>query len=176
MRRLQDFMARMRRDERGVAAIEMGLIGSLFILGLLNVGEIGRYAYTSMEVATATQSSVAAALAACDVAHLPATSNCAGLNAAVDTAVKSTSLGTKVGLSGSLAEAYYCVSDLQKLTYVSTPNSPPADCSAANNPSALPALYLKIATTYTYSPMFPGMTVVDSLPPQISQTAWTRMK
>lgn len=156
--------------------MEMALIGSLFSLALLNVGELGRYAYVSMEAGTATQASVAGALAACDVAHLPATSNCAGLDAAVSTAMQGTSLGSAVVLSSSLAEGYYCVSDHQVLTYVSTPASPPTDCTGANNPSALPALYLKVATTYTYTPMFPGMTVVDVLPSKILHVAWTRVK
>lgn len=154
----------------------MSLLGSMFCVALLNVGELGRYAYVSMEASTATQAGAAAALATCDVAHVPATSNCAGLNSAVTTALRGTSLGSNVALSGQLTEGYYCLNNSLALAYMSGPTTPPADCSAVNNPTGVPALYLTVATAYTYTPMFPGLTVVDALPHQLSHTAWMRMK
>lgn len=172
----RNFLARWQRSEDGVAAIEMSLVAGMFCFGILNVAEISRYAFSSMEDATATQMGVAAALAACDVAHLPATVNCAGLNTAVTTALQGTSLGSNVTLSGQITEGYYCVSGTGVLTSVGGPTSPPADCSAASNASGKPALYLKLSTSYTYTPLFGGVTVVGALPHQMTRTAWTRMQ
>jgi len=173
---LASFAARLRRSEDGVAAIELSMVGAMFCFGILNVAELSRYAFCEMQDSTATQMGVAAALAACDVAHLPATQNCSGLNAAVTTAVQSTSLGTKVTLNGPLSEGYYCVSGTGALTSVGGPTSPPSDCSGANNAAGKPALYLKLATSYTYTPMFGSVTVVGALPHQFNRTAWTRMQ
>jgi Flp pilus assembly protein TadG len=172
----QNFIGRLRRSEDGVAAIEMSLVAGMFCFGILNVAELSRYAFSSMEDATATQMGVAAALAACDVAHLPATVNCAGLNTAVTTALQGTSLGSNVTLSGQITEGYYCVSGTGVLTSVGGPTSPPADCSAASNASGKPALYLQLSTSYTYTPLFGGVTVVGALPHQMTRTAWTRMQ
>jgi hypothetical protein len=44
-----------------------------------------------------------------------------------------------------------------------------------NNPSASPTLYLSIAVTYRYTALFPGSTVVNLLPQQITRTSWMRM-
>ena len=176
MRRLRHLVGRLRRSQDGVAAVELSLVGALFCFGVLNVAEISRYAFTSMQDSTATQMGVDAALAACDVAHTPATLNCPGLNAAITTAVHGTSLGTAVGLNGSPSEGYYCVSDKGVLTRVGGPTSPPADCTAANNATGRPALYLKLSTGLAYKPLFPGVTVVAALPPTLTRTAWTRMK
>lgn len=176
MRRLRNLSGRLRRSEDGVAAIEMSLVAAMFCFGLLNVAELSRYAFSSMEDTTATQMGVAAALATCDVAHLPATVNCANLSTAVTTALQGTSLGDQVTLDGQISEGYYCVSDTGVLTSVGGPTSPPADCSGANNTSARPALYLKLSTSYTYTPMFGDVTVVGALPHQLTRTAWTRMQ
>jgi Flp pilus assembly protein TadG len=150
---------RWRRSEDGVAAIEMSMVAAMFCFGILNVAEISRYAFSSMEDTTATQMGVAAALAACDVSHLPATTNCPGLNAAVTTALQGTSLGTHVTLNGQITEGYYCVSGTGVLTSVGGPTSPPADCSAASNNTGKPALYLRLSTSYTYTPLFGDVTV-----------------
>ncbi|MDB5428617.1 MAG: hypothetical protein JWR47_433 [Phenylobacterium sp.] len=168
---------RLGRAEDGVAAIEMSLVGAIFCLGLLNVSEIARYGFDSMQATAATQAGAEAALATCDVAHVPATTNCAGLNNAVATALQSTSLGTQVALKVPLSEAYYCLDNGGALTFVgSAAATPPADCSAVNNATSVPTLYLVVSTSFTYAPMFGGLTVVDRLPQTMTHTAWMRMK
>lgn len=176
MRSLRHLAGRFSRSEDGVAAIELSLVGALFCFGVLNVAELSRYALSAMQDSTATQMGAAAALAACDIVHTPATMNCPALNTAITTAVQGTSLGTSVTLAGSPSEGYYCVSDKQVLTYVSGPTSPPADCSSVNNLTGRPALYLKLSTSFKYTPLFSGVTVVDALPHTLTRTAWTRMK
>ena len=48
-------LQRFRRDQRGVAAIELALVGGLFILGGMSAVEVGRYAYETSEVNAAAQ-------------------------------------------------------------------------------------------------------------------------
>ena len=100
------------RDTRGVAAIEMALASLMLILGVLNVVDFGIYAYKGMEVANAAQVAAQTAWKKCDdpSTMLPATQNCAGLNAAITTAIQSMSLGTGVTLAaGYPLEGYYCL-------------------------------------------------------------------
>jgi Flp pilus assembly protein TadG len=175
--RLLRLAGRLTRAEEGVAAVEMSLVGAIFCIALLNVSEIARYGFDSMQATAATQAGAEAALAACDVAHVPATTNCAGLNTAVATALQSTSLGTQVALKDPLSEAYYCLDNTGALTFVgSAAGQPPADCSAVNNAAGVPALYLVVSTSFTYAPMFRGLTVVGRLPQTMTHTAWMRMK
>jgi Flp pilus assembly protein TadG len=173
--RLTAFIRRLRRDERGVAAVEMALIGSLFCVALLNAVDVGRYAYLRTEVATATQIGAQAALVACDPAHLPATVNCPELNGAVATAIHGTSLGSGVGLSGAVAEAYYCLNASGVLTYAADLDHKPADCGAFGVAAAKPVLYLRLNTTYAYVSLFGTLSVAKTFPATITRSAWMRM-
>lgn len=175
MSRLAAFIRRLRRDERGVAAVEMALIGSLFCVALLNAVEVGRYAYLRTEVATATQIGAQAALVACDPAHLPATVNCPELDAAVATAIHGTSLGSAVSLSGPVAEAYYCLNASGALAYAADLDHKPADCGAFGNAGAKPVLYLRVNTTYAYASLFGGLSVAQAFPATVTRSAWMRM-
>src|ERR1700737_4158566 len=92
-------------DQRGVAAIEFGLFAIFLPLALVNVTDVSIYIYQRMQVENATQVAAQAAWKACDLPQLPATINCPGLTSAVQSAVQSTSLGTRVSLiSGSPSE------------------------------------------------------------------------
>jgi len=166
---------RLRRDERGMAAVEMALITSVFAVAMMNAVEVGRYAYILMETEQATQVGAQAALVACDAQHVPATQACPSLTSAVTTAVQGTSLGSAVSLNGAIAEGYYCLNASNALVYASDVNSKPANCAAFGNSGLSPALYLQVKTRYTYAPMFRGMTIAQSFPTAIQKTAWMRM-
>jgi hypothetical protein len=106
------------------------------IVGLLNAIDVGYYAYRRMEVENAAEVGAQAAWNTCydPSAMLPATQKCAGLNAAIASAIGSTSLGTYVSLaSGYPAEGYYCVDSSGALQSVGSLSSKPANCSAAGN-------------------------------------------
>ena len=116
---------------------------------------------------------------------LPATQNCttsngaaANLNAAVTTAIQSTSLGTRATLaSGYPAEGYYCVNSSGALESVRSLSSEPANCSAAGNANTSPSDYVQIAVTAAYSPIFPGFSVVGFWGvSSISSTGWMRLE
>jgi hypothetical protein len=109
---------------------------------------------------------------------LPATQNCAGLNAAITTAIQSTSLGTAVTLAaGYPQEGYYCVNTTSgALQAVGSLASPPANCSAAGNSSVAPGDYVQVGVTYGYSSVFSSLSVMAALNiSSITMTSWMRM-
>jgi Flp pilus assembly protein TadG len=161
---------------RGVAAIEFALFGGFIAFAALNVVDISRYIVQQMQVANAAQMGAQAAWKACDLSHLPATTNCSGLAAAVTYAVQSTSLGTSVTLqSGSPSEGYYCVNASNALQYVSDVKNKPADCSAAGAPNLQPGDYISVQITFSYAPLFPGVTVAGKFATPIAKTATMRL-
>jgi Flp pilus assembly protein TadG len=174
--RMTQHIAALRSDRHGVAAIEFAIFAGLISIGLLNVTDIAVYVYQRMQVEYATQAAVQAAWRTCDLTQLPATTNCNGLNNAVQSAVKSTSLGTRVTLqSGSPSEGYYCVNAANALQYVSDVTTKPADCSAVGAPSQQPGDYVTITTTFAYTPLFPGITMAGSFATPITRTATMRL-
>jgi Flp pilus assembly protein TadG len=163
-------------DQRGVAAIEFGLFAIFLSLGLANVADVSIYIYQRMQAENATQVAAQAAWKACDLSHLPATTNCPGLATAVQNAIQSTSLGTRVSLiSGSPSEGYYCVNSANALQYVSNVSSKPADCTAAGMPSLQPGDYIQVQTTFAYAPLFPGLSVASTFATPINKTAIMRL-
>jgi Flp pilus assembly protein TadG len=163
-------------DQRGVAAVEFGLFVIFLSLALVNVTDVSIYIYQRMQAENATQVAAQAAWKACDLPQLPATTNCTGLTTAIQNALASTSLGTSVSLvSGSPSEGYYCVNSSNALQYVSDVSSKPADCTAAGMPSLQPGDYLQVQTTFTYTPLFPGLSVSSTFPTPINRTAIMRL-
>jgi Flp pilus assembly protein TadG len=163
-------------DQRGVAAIEFGFFAIFLSLALVNVTDVSIYIYQRMQAENATQVAAQAAWKACDLSKLPATTNCPGLATAVQNALGSTSLGTRVSLiSGSPSEGYYCVNSSNALQYVSDVSSKPADCTAAGMPSLQPGDYIQVQTTFPYAPLFPGLSVTSTFATPINRTAIMRL-
>jgi Flp pilus assembly protein TadG len=164
-------------DQRGVAAIEFGFFAIFLSLALVNVTDVSIYIYQRMQAENATQVAAQAALKACG-SQLPATTSCAvALATAVQNALASTSLGTRVSLiSGSPSEGYYCVNSSNALQYVSSvSSSKPADCTAAGMPSLRPGDYIQVQTTFPYAPLFPGLSVASTFATPINTTAMMRL-
>jgi Flp pilus assembly protein TadG len=173
---LADRIKAMSTDQSGVAAIEFGVFALFLFLALANVVDVTMYLYQRMQAENATQVAAQAAWKACDLPKLPATVNCPGLATAVQNALGSTSLGTGVSLvSGSPSEGYYCVNSSNALQYVSNVSSKPLDCSAAGMPSLQPGDYIQVQTTFTYTPIFPGMSISSTFPTPINRTALMRL-
>jgi Flp pilus assembly protein TadG len=164
-----------RKDCRGVAGVEFALVGGFLCLAVVNVADIGIYLYKRMNVENAALVGAMSALKACDATALPATINCPGLNAAVTAAIQSTSLGASVTLSGAIGEGYYCINSSNTLQYVSDVASKPADCSAAGMPALKPADYVQVAVTFSYTPIFSGISVAGLFTTPITKTATVRM-
>jgi Flp pilus assembly protein TadG len=163
-------------DQRGVAAIEFGFFAIFLSLALVNVTDVSIYIYQRMQAENATQVAAQAAWKACDLSQLPATTKCPGLATAVQNALGSTSLGTRLSLiSGSPSEGYYCVNSSNALQYVSDVSSKPADCTAAGMPSLQPGDYIQVQTTFPYAPLFPGLSVTGTFSTPINKTAIMRL-
>ncbi len=169
----------MSTDQRGVAAIEFGIFSVLLALALANVVDVTMYLYQRMQAENATEVAAQAAWKTCDLTVLPLTTDCSTLAAsvtAVQNALGSTSLGTRVALvSGSPSVGYYCVNSSNALQYVSNISSKPADCTVAGTPSLQPGYYIQVQTTYTYAPIFPGVSVSGTFPTPISGTSLMRL-
>jgi Flp pilus assembly protein TadG len=163
-------------DQRGVAAVEFGLFAIFLAVALANVTDTSIYIYQRMQVENATQVAVQAAWKACDPSQLPATTKCTGLTTALQNAIQSTSLGANITLvAGSPSEGYYCVNSSNALQRVSDVSSRPADCTAAGTPSLQPGDYIQVQTTFTYAPLFPGLSVSSTFPTPINRTAMMRL-
>jgi Flp pilus assembly protein TadG len=169
----------LARDLRGTAALEFAGSAMFLVVGLLNAIDVGYYAYRRMEVENAAEVGAQAAWNTCydPSAMLPATQKCTGLNAAIARAIGSTSLGTSVSLvSGYPVEGYYCVDTSGALQSVGTLSSKPANCSAAGNPNVSPGDYIQVGVTFSYAPLFPGITVMSAWGvSSITSTTWMRL-
>jgi Flp pilus assembly protein TadG len=166
-----------RKDSRGVAGIEFAVFAGLLCAAIVNVSDISIYLYKRMQVENAALMGTMSALKACDPSHLPATINCPGLTAAVIAAIQSTSLGNAVTLSGgTVSEGYYCINSSNALQYMSdVSQTKPADCSAAGMAALRPADYLQVRVTFTYSPIFAGLSVAGLFTTPITKSAMVRM-
>ncbi len=169
--------ALLGRDSKGLAAIEFSFIASILSLAVLNVSDFTVYFYDRMEVDEAAQMGAQAAWNTCGLNNVPATTNCSGMSAAVTSAVQSTSLGTSVTLqSGSPSEAWYCVNSSGALQDMAAIGSKPTDCTAAGVSSNSPGDWIEVQTTYTWTPIFPGLSVASALSHTITATGWMRLQ
>ena len=194
MMRLARLWSTFRRETRGAAAVEMALVTAFLAYPVLNVADIGMYAYQSMQTSNAAQAGARAAWSKCnDSTMWPATAKCgangANLSSAVTLGIRSTSLASTVALAnGSPTEGYYCATTTNALALAggsavsvgATPsNSSDGKCtqvSNAANPAATTGDYVAVAVTITYTPLFTGVkTVASLLPSPITSTAWQRM-
>jgi Flp pilus assembly protein TadG len=174
---MSKLLRRFGRDQRGIAAVEVAMVVGLFAVGGMNATDVGRYAYQTSQVNAAAQAGAEAALNTCDLAHTPATLNCAGLVPAVTAGVQSTTLGTQVTIDGAVSEGWYCLDTSGTLQLAGTASSKPADCSGISAPAAnaTPSLYMQVPVTYPFQPLFPGLTLAQTFTSAIKRTAWMRM-
>jgi len=171
--------AALEGDERGASALEFAIFAAVLAFGILNTADVSIYIYKRMQLENATEMAVQAAWKVCDPSQgfLPATTSCPGLNAAITAAAQSTSLGDKVSIEdGSLSEGYYCLNTSGSLQLVANATSnPPADCTATGISSMTPADYIRITTTFSYAPLFPGITVASIFTTPITKTGMMRL-
>lgn len=172
IRRLRDFI----REAEGAAAIEFAVIALTLAVSVMNAADIGLYLYQRMEVENATQMAAQAAWQACDLKQLPATLNCPSLGAAMAKGLQGTSLGSAVRLAaGYPTEAYYCVDQTGALADVADVSHKPADCTSVGAPTASPSDYIVVQTSFTYAPLFPGLSVAGMFQTAMTRTAYMRL-
>ena len=171
-------LKRLLADKCGVAGIEFALVTTVLMYSLLNGVEIARWSFQKMELRNAVHSASQAAWSACDTKHLPATTNCTGLNTAITNGLRSTSLGSHVtATSGFPTEAYYCVNSSGVLTQVGPVTAAkPSDCSAVGDATRSPGDYVMLSASYTYTPMFTGITIGNMLPATLTSKGSMRLQ
>ena len=170
-------LLRLASDIEGVAVTEFALIIGVVSMALLSTVDIVRYYRARSEVENATQMAVQLAWKKCDVTKLPATANCPEFLTSINAGLQSTSLGTNVTLKQNFpSEGYYCLDTAGVLKSVSDTSSRPADCSSVGNGSAQPVDYVQIQTSYTYHPLFSGVSIGSLLPSTITSTSMMRME
>jgi len=161
------------KGRSGAAAAEFALILSLLVLPLLNAFDIGVYVYQRMQLDNAAQVAVQAAWAQCAPAgKVPATVNnyCPGLSAAMTTAVATTPLGSGVTL-GAPSEQYCCPGAGTITCQGSVATTTPTNCSSGQAPGD----YIFITASYSYSALYPSVSVASRLTSPITRTAWMRL-
>lgn len=166
----------LRKDSRGLAAIEFAMIASFLAISLLQVADLALYLFDELQVENAAEMGAQAVYANCTYQQLPVVNNCSGWSSKVTTAVQSTELGTHVTLvAGSPSEGYYCVNSSGALQFMNaTSSAKPADCTAAGVSTNNPGDWVKVRVTYTYAPMF-TFTVANLFSTTISETAFMRL-
>lgn len=177
LKKIPSQLRRYRSEQGGAAAVEFALVLSLLVIPILNVVDFAMYAWNRMQVDNAAQVGAQAAWETCiPPTKLPASTNCSGMATAVATAVQSTSLGTAVTVT-STTEGYYCVNtSTNVLVAVGTyPGTKPSDCSSVGSASDSPGEYVKVTVSYTYTPLFPAVSIASVLTPSVTRTAWMRL-
>jgi len=166
---------RFWRDCVGAVAVETAMISLLLVTLIAQALDFGWYVYCALQVRMAAQAAVAQAAINCNTsAKLPATVNCSGLTTAMTTAAQQVSLGTGISIA-STTEGYYChnTSASNALTAKGSLASKPADCTPYSTDK--PSDFIKVQTSYTFAPLFPGLSVVSPFAGPISATAWMRV-
>ena len=169
----------LKTDERGASALEFAIFAGILAFGLLNTADISIYIYKRMQVENATEMAAQAAWKACDPSkgYLPATLSCPNLIGAITQAAQSTSLGNQVTIAtGSPQEGFYCLNDAGALQHVANATlNPPADCSSTGLVGQQPGDYIHVTTSFSYAPLFPGVTVAGVFPTPIMKTSMMRL-
>jgi hypothetical protein len=186
--RIARALRRYRRDESGTASSELVLVVWLLSIPVLWITDVTYYVYQRMEVGTATQAAAQAIWSTCNATSMmPATVKCSGMATARDAAVASTSLGTNVSVT-STTEDYYCLVGSPATLYGLVAHSKmssltatkPANCAAngiGGSSTDSPGDYVYVTTTFTFTPIFPGFSLVTmfGLPSTLTETVWTRI-
>jgi hypothetical protein len=120
-----------------------------------------------------------AAWKACDPSkgYLPATLSCPNLTNIITQAAQSTALGNQVTIAvGSPQEGFYCLDSVGALQLIANATlNPPADCSSTGLPGTQPGDYIQVTTSFSYEPLFPGVTVAGVFTTPITKTSMMRL-
>lgn len=163
MKRFAAIKAYLRRDS-GAAATELAIWLSVLTLPFLNVIDFGLYLYQRIQVENAAQLSVQAAWQAwpsCtgSISSTPTATTCTALIDAAQQAGHSTNLGVNVTIPTPTVGKFCVVSGALS-----------ADC----DPPAT-AIYVQIAATKAYAPLFGAVSIGSQFGSSIARTAWMRV-
>jgi Flp pilus assembly protein TadG len=171
---------RLLGDDRAAAAAEFALVAPLLITMVMSVVDLGIYIFDSMQVSNAGQALAETIFAKCARTSPPVTTNCTALTTdAENTAVQSTSLGTQVTISGSLTEGWYCAtgtgSPVTLHKEADTSQTTAGVCTEVAGETTKQGDYVSATVTYSYSPIFGGLSAASLLTGPITKTVWVRV-
>lgn len=186
MRRLSFALNRYRLSERGAAAVEFAIWLTFLIPALVNGADLAMYAYDKTQATNAAQAGAQALYVkwtTCTSATPPiTTSNCSGYDTAITDAIsKSTYLGPKISRTTPVTDSggttwtdgYYCASTSG--AFGSKLGTGVTTCGSGAS-SYRAGYYYPIKVTYTYQPIFAGVSIMSLLNTTISQIVWIRLQ
>ena len=159
------------KSRRGAAAAEFALVLSLLTIPILNVVDVGIYVYDRMELDNSAQAAVQSAWALCAATgDVPAVSNCTGVSSAMAAAVQNAPLGAGVTLTSTSEQ--YCCPGATLACQGSVTTTTPTNCTPSGE---APGDYIFATVSYTYAPLFTGVSVAGLLTTPMTRTASMRL-
>lgn len=162
---------------------------SVLVVPILSAFDIGAYAYQRMETQIAAQAAVQYVWHLCDytIGGTPAfdAAKCPKLSLSnITTAAQDTTLGSGISVT-SVGEGYYCVDSTGALHAVGTASSaigtaptPPSPFTCASvvaGSTTPPGDYVSATVSYSFTPIFSGVSIAGLLTSPITQTAYVRL-
>lgn len=168
MTRILRRLSRFGDDQGGAAAVEFALWLTVSLWPLLNVIDMGIYAFDRTQVENSAQMAVQAVSTACgQLVPAPVLTNCTNISgydtaSLMSTRAQSTSLGSQVTVSSR----YECNGG--SVTINSGGGTNPT-CPSSNGD------YIGAQVTFTYTPLFRAVTVTSLLGTSITRTFWMKV-
>jgi Flp pilus assembly protein TadG len=168
MKRIVGHLGCFGASQNGAAAVEFALWLGVSLWPLLNVIDVGFYAFDRTQVENSAQMAVQSISTACgQVVTAPVLTTCntvLGYNVAnmMTARAQSTSLGTQVTVSSR----YECSGST--VTVNSAGGTDPTCPTSSGD-------YIGAKVTYTYTPLFAGITATSLLGTTITRTYWMRV-
>jgi Flp pilus assembly protein TadG len=166
-RSLRQLISLYLKDASGAAAVEFVIWMVALTPILLNVTDLSIYLSRGTQVGNAAQVAAQAAWAHCST---PPTSSCTNFDTYIANAISNgSSLRTAVTEpSGQRAEGYYCPDPVTKAL---VSNGGSSTCPSGEKAG----YYFKLRVSYTYTPVFPAISIISLLPNPILRDAWIRL-
>ena len=168
-------LVRFIRDCSGAIAAETALVVGFLVVLIGQVLDFGWFVYCSVQMKMAAQAAAAEAAVVCSEAEdLPALDNCEPtgktLKEAMEEAANRVSIGGTITIADEdLKEGYYC-SNGDALAVVTTPDS----CSPYSD-TEKPGDYVRVTVSYTFTPLFPGLSAISYSADAMKAEGWMRV-
>lgn len=153
-------------SESGAAAVEFAVWLLVLAYPMVNVVDLGLYAYQRMELQNSAQMAVQSAFNTCSQKFAtPVFSKCNAANSnagAGTTAVSNGAHSTSLGTSVSVTDTSECLDNVIQSGAQTT-------CPTSSGD------YVGVTASYSFTPLFRLASITSLLPATIAQTHWIRM-